>query len=166
MSTTNSYRKNQMGLLPSEKLISAIYEISPKIVHRGSSLLPQTAQTPYFRVSGKVIITHIIGEVTVELGAVATNLDLWSNPTVGADVALCTATEIKTDAVGTLYTITGTLSDALVATTSGAVTSQANAILVTAGTIDLKTTASNTGATKWTLHYIPLDAGSTVTVTA
>ena len=162
MSTINYYRKNQMGLLPSEKLISAIYEISSRIVHRGSSLLPQTAQTAYFRVSGKVIITHIIGEVTVELGAVATNLDLWSNPTVGTDVALCTTVAVASKAVGTMFTITGTLANAMIATTSGAVAEQAAGILVAAGTIDLKASANNTGQTKWVVRYKPVDEGATI----
>ena len=50
----------------------------------------------------------------------------------------------------------------MVATTSGAAASQAAAVLVTAGTIDLSASASKTGQTKWTVHYIPLDNNSTV----
>ena len=143
--------------------VDTILVTTPRIVSKTAANLPQTTQTTYFTVTGRVLITQIVGEVTTEIQNQDCSIDLWSNPTVGADVALCTATEIKTDAVGTLYTITGTLSEALVATTSGAVTAQSNAILVTAGTIDLKTSASNTGATKWTVHYIPLDASSSVT---
>ena len=70
--------------------------------------------------------------------------------------------DIDNDTVGTLYTLTGTLADALIATTSGAVKSQADKILVTAGTIDWKTSATNTGAVKWTIKYIPVDVGSFV----
>jgi len=135
----------------------------PRIVSRNAANLPQTTQTAYFTVTGRVLITQIVGEVTTVIQTQACDLDLWSNPTVGADVALCAVNNITADAEGTVYTITGTLADALVATTSGAVKSQANAVLVTAGTIDLKAAASNSGATKWTLHYIPLDSGSSVT---
>jgi hypothetical protein len=162
MSTTNSYRKNQLGLLPSEKRVAEIHSTSSRIVSRGSALLPQSAQTPYFRVNGRVLITQLVGEVTVVLGATATNLSLVANPTVGADVNLCAVVAIASDAVGTLYTITGTLANAMIATTSGAVAAQASSILVADGTIDLKTSANDTGQTKWTLHYIPLDLGSTV----
>jgi len=162
MSTTTSYRKNQGGLLPSETLISEMYGVSPKVVHRSPSTLPQTVQSPYFTVSGRVIITHIIGEVTSELGATGTNLDLWSNPTVGADVALCAVVAVATDAVGTMYTITGTLANAMIATTSGAVPEQALGVLVARGTIDLKASANNTGSTKWTIRYIPIDSNATV----
>ena len=83
---------------------------------------------------------------------------------VGADVDLCVGLDTTGDAVGTIYNITGTLADTIVATTSGAVIAQASAIIVTAGTIDLDTDDdSSTGKTKWTLHYIPLDENTTVT---
>jgi len=143
-------------------LLKQVISTKSQIVSRTAANLPATTQTAYFTVTGRVLITNIVGEVTTVIQAQTCNIDLWSNPTVGTDVALCAVADINADAVGTLYTITGTLADAIVPTTSGAVKAQANAILVTAGTIDLKTSATNTGATKWTLHYIPLDAGSTV----
>ena len=136
----------------------------PKIVSRDAATLPETTQTPYFTVSGRVLITQIVGEVTEECSGTATNLGLVSNPTVGADVDLCAVVGIASDTVGTIYTITGTLADAMVATASGAVQAQLAPILVAAGTIDLETSATNTGKTKWTLHYIPLDSTATVTV--
>jgi len=144
-----------MAYLPQESQV--------KIVERAKATLPQTTQTPYFTVSGRVLITQIVGEVdTTAIQAQANAMKLISNPTVGADVDLCATVETNGDVVGTIYNITGTLADAMVATTSGAVIAQANSILVAAGTIDLDCAASNTGETKWTVHYIPLDAGSTV----
>jgi hypothetical protein len=162
MSTNTKFRKNQEGLLPSEAIIASIYETYPKIVHKAPVVLPQTAQTPYFRVTGRVLVTHIIGEVTTELDATGTNLDLWSSPSVGADVALCAVVAVASDTVGTLYTVTGTLANAMIATVSGAVSQQAAAILIADGTIDLKTSANNVGATKWTVRYKPIDAGATI----
>jgi len=144
-------------------VIGAVHqENSPRIVERASAALPQTAQTPYFTVSGRVLITRIVGEVTSDLGAVATNLKLIANPTVGADVDLCTAVGVASDAAGTLYTITGTLADAMIATTSGAVQAQPDAVLVADGSIDLDADANDTGETKWAVHYIPLDNGASV----
>jgi len=151
--------------LTSTELTTALTNLNatvPRIVSRTTATLPATTQTPYFTVTGRVLVTQIVGEVTTEVQAQACNMDLWSNPTVGADVALCAVVDINGDAVGTLYAITGTVTDAMISATSGAFTAQASALVVTAGTIDLKTSATNTGATKWTLHYIPLDSGSTV----
>ncbi len=147
--------------------IKAVYdraETQPRIVSRNAATIPDTTQTAYFTVTGRVIITQIVGEVTTVMDATATNIKLISNPTVGVDVDLCAQVGIAEDAVGTLYTITGTLAEAMIATTSGAVKAQANNIIITDGTIDLYSDATQTGATKWTLHYIPLDSGSSVTV--
>lgn len=141
---------------------------TPNTVQRVAANLPQTAQTAYFTVVGRCLITRIVGEVTTIIQDQDCNADLWSNPTVGADVALCAVLNIKTHAVGTMYTITGTFANAMVATTSGAVSPDSmvdyQGILVAAGTIDLKTSASNTGATKWTIQWVPLDPGSYIVV--
>jgi len=47
--------------------IAAIYAAAPRIVSRAASTTPQTAQTAYFTVTGRVKIVNIVGEVTVEL---------------------------------------------------------------------------------------------------
>ena len=147
-----------------QQLKSNIARTSPIIVERPSAIIPDTTQTPHFTITGRVIVTQIVGEVTVIVDSTATDIKLIANPTVGADVDLCAAVTITDDAVGTLYTITGTLADAMIATTSGAVGVQVGGILVTAGTIDLDSTATQTGYTKWTLHYIPLDKNSKVII--
>lgn len=137
-----------------------IYNV--KTVQRAAANLPQTTQTAYFTVSGKVLITGIYGEVTTVIQTQANNTKLVANPTVGADVDLCAVNNITADAVGTIYNITGTLANAMVATTSGAMIAQASPVVVAAGTIDLSCAASNTGATKWTIQYVPVDQGATI----
>jgi hypothetical protein len=143
--------------------ITAILATRPRIVERTSAVLPATTQTPYFTVTGRVLITQIVGEVTIIFDGTGNSLKLIANPTVGADVDLCASVVVTGDAVGTIYTITGTLADAMVATTSGAVQAQVAPILVADGTIDLDATATDaTGSTKWVLHYIPLESGAEV----
>ena len=132
-------------------------------VERAAASLPQTTATAYFTVTGKVLITQIVGEVTTVIQTQANNTKLISNPTVGADVDLCAVNDITADAAGTVYTITGTLADAMVATTSGAAAGQLGAVLVTAGTIDLSCAASSTGATSWVIQYVPFGNASITT---
>lgn len=129
---------------------------------RASSSLPATTATPYFTVTGKVKILNIIGEVTTVFQAQANAVKLIANPTVGADVDLCTTVEGNAAAVGSLFTITGTLANAMIKTVSGAVPSQASPVIVTAGSIDFSAAATSTGATKWTVIYEPIDAGAMV----
>jgi len=135
-----------------------------KTVERATENLPQGTATPYFEVVGRCLLTQVVGEVTTVIQTQANNTKLTANPTVGADVDLCAVNDITADAVGTFYTLTGVLADAMVPTTSGAAEAQSTGILVTDGSIDLSCAASNTGATKWTVHYIPLDAGSAISV--
>lgn len=130
--------------------------------HRAPATLPATTQTPYFTVTGKVKIINIIGEVTTVVQAQANAIKLVSNPTVGADVDLCATVESNAAAVGSLLTITGTLANAMIKTVSGAVPTQAAPVIVTAGSIDLSAAATNTGATKWTVIWEPLEPGAAV----
>lgn len=138
--------------------------IKPQLTARAAANLPQTTTTAYFTVNtGKCLILGIYGEVTTVIQAGANSIKLISNPTTGADVDLCTALDIASHAAGTMYNITGTLTDALVATTSGAFKAQANGVVVAPGTIDLNATASKTGQIKWHVVWLPLEVGASIT---
>lgn len=132
------------------------------VTTRASATLPATTKTPYFTVTGKVKILDIIGEVTTVVQTQACNTKIVATPTVGAAVDMCAVLDITAAAVGSLFTITGTLANAMVKTVSACGVAQAAPLIVTAGTIDLSTAATNTGATKWTVRYEPIDAGAMV----
>lgn len=156
-----------IGLLKGiDTQLDAVDKKLPQTVERQADNLPQSTQESLFTVTGKIRLLHIVGEVTTVIQTQANNTNLVANPTVGADVDLCAVLSITADAVGTMYKITGTLADALVATTSGAFAAQVGEVIVAAGTIDLACAASNTGQVKWTLQYIPLDDGATIVATA
>ena len=135
-----------------------------KQVRRGTANLPQTAAGALFTVAGRVVLMHIVGEVTTAIQTQANNTKLTANGTVGAAVDMCAVLDVTADAVGTLWHITGTLANALQATTSSCGVAQAAPLYVPAGTIDLDCAASNRGQAKWTLRYVPLDVGARVTV--
>lgn len=156
----------QLALMHSGK-ISALpaYGMNPDgsfTTLRASATLPATAATPYFTVTGKVKILDIVGEVTTVVQSQANAIKLIANPTVGADVDMCATVESNAAAVGSIFTITGTLANAMVKTVSGAGAAQATPVLVAAGTIDLSTAATNTGATKWLVRWVPVDPGALV----
>lgn len=133
-------------------------------VDRATATLPQTTASALFTVAGgKVAVLGIVGEVTTEIQNQANNTKIVSNPTTGSDVDLCAVLNIAADEVGCLYGITGTFATAMVGANAGAGVMCAQPVVVPAGTIDLNCAASNTGAVKWSLWYIPLDAGATVT---
>lgn len=131
-------------------------------VNRATAALPQTTQSGLFTVTGRIKLLDIKGVVTTIIQTQANNTKLVANPTVGADVDLCAVNDITADAVGTVYSITGTLANAMVATTSGAGVFQAAPLTIEAGTIDLSCAASNTGSVKWYVEYLPIDPGARV----
>ena len=132
-------------------------------VERATALLPQTAAAPIFNIrGGRVAITQIIGEVTTVIQTQANLTNLVGNPTVGTSVDLCTTLSITAFEVGCLLGITGLNTDALIGIDAGALPGQTRDVILPAGTLDLDCAASNSGAVKWTVFYIPIDDGAWV----
>jgi len=132
-------------------------------VSRATAALPQTtAETLVTITGGRVILANIIGEVTTVIQTQADNTKLVFNPTeTGASTDICAVLNITAKAVGTLFSITGTVATAL---QSGLwlTTTMATPLILSEGTIDLDCAASNTGSVKWDVYYLPLDEGATV----
>jgi hypothetical protein len=138
-----------------------------RVVERATAALPQTTASALFTVAtGRVIVTSIIGEVTTVIQTQANNTKLTFDPTAaGATQDLCAVLDITADAVGTMYSITGTpataMQDALNFLPSSKVL--ARPLILKPGSVLLDCAASNTGSVKWTLCYWPLDTGASVT---
>jgi len=137
-----------------------------RMVNRATAALPQSAAGALFTITGgRVIVTSIIGEVTTVIQTQADATKLTFDPTdAGATQDLCATTDITADAVGTMYSITGTpgtaLQDALNFLPSNKLL--ALPLILKPGSVLLDCAASNTGSVKWTLTYWPLDSGAAV----
>lgn len=135
-------------------------------VERATAALPQTTQSALFTVTGgRVLVTSIVGEVTTVIQTQADNTKLQFDPTdAGATQDLCAVLDITADAVGTMYSITGTpataMGDAL--NFMSADKMLARGMVLKPGSILLNCAASNTGQVKWDLTYVPLDTGAAV----
>lgn len=133
-------------------------------VTRPAAALPATTSGNLFAVSGPVLITSINGTVTTAIQNQACLIKLEAFLTSAAaatDMSNATGTDAANQGVGKLFGITGTPS---AAGTFGYAISQNNEMIVNGpGFIRLNTSATNTGAMSWTLTYIPLTAGATVT---
>lgn len=135
-------------------------------VDRAAATLPATTATAYFTVAGgTVLITGLVGEVTTVVQTQANDTKWTANPTTGTSVDMCAALDISADEAGCLYGITGTPANAMVGTNAGLTTMMATGIVVNIGTLDFTCAATNTGATKWSLWYVPLELGATVVST-
>ncbi len=132
-------------------------------VDKAAATLPATATQNLFTVAGgRITLLGLLGEVTTALGATATNAKIISTPTVGTAVDLCAVLAVASKEAGTLFGITGILSEAMVGANAGATILQQRPVVVPAGVIGLNTSATDTGATKWTAWYVPLDELATL----
>jgi hypothetical protein len=133
-------------------------------VDRATATLPQTTAGALFTIAGgRVLLTSIVGEVTTVIQTQANNTKLTANPTTGTSVDICAALDITADEAGCLYGITGLFSDALLGSDAGATVLPRNGVVLPIGTLDLDCAASNTGSVKWSITYVPLDDGASVT---
>lgn len=142
-------------------------------VQKAAAILPASTTQTLFTISGgRVVVTALIGEVTTVFDGTVNSLSVEADPTVGAAADLAAATVCTSDIAGTLYTVHGIQAALLgtqkeggteVPTHAVAKTPVGGGFVVPAGVIQLKTTATDTtGATKWTLVYVPLDDGASV----
>lgn len=134
-------------------------------VDRTTSALPATTDLTLFTVTGgRVIITSLVGEVTTAIQAQANAVKIKSVPTTGTSKDISGTLDINGYEVGALVSLDGTaLSTALSGTNAGgALITKPGGIIVPVGAIKLNTAATNTGAMKWSITYIPYEQGASV----
>lgn len=134
-------------------------------VQRATAVLPATTQAAIFTIAGgQVLVTSLIGTFTVAGSATATTLKITGNPTAGTDVDLATATAVTSKEVGSIITLPAALAGAVTVANAGGTTMPiGSGLILNPGTLDIVTSATNTGSVKWDLTYIPLDTGASVT---
>lgn len=134
-------------------------------VEKASATLPATTTQNLFTIAGgRVLVTHLIGEVTTIVQAQACNLKVSSDPTTGSTVDVASNLDINAFEAGAILVVEGDAT-ALIGTAAGAGFAPAlNALpfVLPIGTVTITTSATNTGATKWKLWYLPLDDGASV----
>lgn len=133
-------------------------------VSRATAVLPAGATGHIFTVSGgKIVVTSLVGEVTVACDSTVTTLKVTSTPTTGTAVDLTSATAVTSKEIGALISLPLTLGGALNVQNAGAgEVPGAVGFVVPIGNIDLITSATNVGSVKWILTWVPLDDAGTV----
>lgn len=117
---------------------------------------------------GRVLLTSLVGRVTVAMGATTSNLKLVYNPTAaGTSFDMCTAVDVASDAVEQTYYITGSVASTGALLVGGAV-GQANPVfedgyLIQNGALEANFSADATAGTiEWTVTWLPYDDGASL----
>jgi hypothetical protein len=151
------------AMIQGDQVRSVVLGVS---VSRAAALLPATTQAAIFTVAGgKVLVTSLVGEVVVVMPATTNTTKVTGNPTTGTDVDWTTAVSTASAEAGSIITLGVTAGGALVVKNAGGGNGLGYVGFVAQiGTLDLVTTGTAaTGTVKWTLTYVPLDAGASVT---
>lgn len=143
--------------------------LGTKVTRAAADILDGTTTSLFTISGGRILLTHISLEVTTAaVDNTASNTKLVSNPTVGTDMDLCANLDVDSDEAGSLYSITGTITDALQGGSGGGAPALAKPIELPEGTIDLVSAAdAGTGGAlvKCEMWYIVLDSGASVAST-
>jgi hypothetical protein len=133
-------------------------------VDRATATLPQTTNAAIFNiVGGRVRVNLLIGEVTTIIQAQANATKLIGTPTTGSAVDICATADINALEVGGKLVPVGVLATALGKTNAGAAAGTTTPIILAIGTLNLSCAASSTGSIKWSVWYVPVDDGATMT---
>jgi hypothetical protein len=142
--------------------------LGTRVANASPKTVPQAATATVFTVTGgRVLVTSLTGVVTTVIAGTTPALKLVATPTVGTANDICGAATITADEVGTQYAVAGTSITTALNTSgngSGAVYASNAAFSVATGTIGHNVSAADaTGAIRWTLTYVALDNGASVT---
>jgi hypothetical protein len=123
-----------------------------------------SAPDALFDVTGKCMITLMVGEVT---SVIATSTSMSLNTSTN-DQVIVASTQITTDAAGTIYLVSGDPDLAF----NGAVAPGVDAafskdghvapFIVNDDQIEMNVNSAGTGLVDWTLYYLPLEDSATV----
>lgn len=134
-------------------------------VPRAAANLPATATTTFFTVTGPVLLTALILEVTTAVQAQANAIKWRMTPTGGSVGDISGTIDVNAFAVGELIVLQGptdagavTQAPTRVGLTTGAtgITLVSRPIILLSGALGLNTAATNTGAVKAHLCYKPV----------
>jgi hypothetical protein len=128
--------------------------------------------------NGRVNITSLTGVDSTVIQSQATTLSVGNKPTGGASATatLCATADLNGKPVGTSLAVPAAKASALIVSGAdgtvvfngssggqGIPVSSGGLAIVPAGTIQVTTVATSTGAIIWSVTYVPYDVGATVT---
>ena len=136
------------------------------VTRAAEDILDGTQSTLFTVAGGRVLLLGLVAEVSVAaVDATPSATSFVTNPTVGTDMAMCATLDVNAHENGSMYSITGIVTDALAGGSGGGAMHMAGGIVVPEGTIDLLSAAdAGTGGAVLAVEvwYIPLDAGATI----
>jgi len=137
-----------------------------KVDRAAADLQSGVAISVYTISTGRILLFGFVGEVVSAIGTGTTpDLKFQSNPTTGTTTDLCATLNIADDAAGTLYTMTGIITDALLRSEHGGIRDPlwGNPFVIPIGAIEAICDENVAGTIKLSAWWLPLDDGAELT---
>lgn len=130
----------------------------PRVTYRATAVVPDNGQAAIFTVSNaNCLVYGLYGRLTVAMDATACNMSVRANPTDGADLNITAATAVANTAQYVMVSMSGIFTQNINLDGAGAAEGlQASPFIVAPGTIDLLTTATQTGSIEWWIRWTEL----------
>jgi hypothetical protein len=129
----------------------------------GNTPLANSATTIFTVSGGRILLKYLVGTVTTVIQSQATTVQFISTPTAGTAVNLSNSTgDLNGKEVGASVTLATTLGGTAVVNNHGANVLAQPPHIVDIGNITVTMGAASTGALKYDLIYVPLDAAAQV----
>lgn len=130
---------------------------------RATAVLTGGTNDLYTISGGRILVTQILGELTIVMQGIASSIRLIATPGTGTARNMCASLLVNAYAEGDILGITGVNTDAMLPPASSSVIeAQTFGVIVQEGVISLWDNLANTGSIRWTLKWIPLDTGAAV----
>lgn len=141
-------------------------KLGKKVTKAAADIIDGTQKALFTVSGGRVLLTSLSVETAVAaIAAGLCNVKFRTNPTVGTDMDLSANLDIDGDEVGSLYSLSGIVTDATTGGSGGGAMAMQRPIIVAEGTIDLVSSSDGgsggaTGVSE--LWYFPLDNTASV----
>lgn len=150
--------------IPQDATFSSL--LGYKVLKADANLPQSTTETAFTIAGGRVLITRLTAEIGTVVETQACNLSVIINPTTGTSGTVASTLDITATEAGGIGIVEGDgtafiMIDA--GTTWAAAGNGFQPFEANIGSIDVLTSASNTGTIKWEIWYIPLETGAVVT---
>lgn len=127
-----------------------------------------SAPDALFDVTGKCLITLMVGEVT---STIATSTSMSINSSTN-DLVISASTQITTDAIGTLYVVSGDIGLGFNAGTAPAIDGAVMDVgtiapfIINDDQIEMNVNSAGTGLVDWDVWYWPLEINAVIVAAA
>lgn len=150
----------------SERDYAADVAFGMRVDRAATSVAGATTKSVFTVASGNIIVYGLVAESTTGQAAGASAVTWNSTPTTGTAINLSAGVgDINAHEAGGFVSLTGTLADNTLVSNAGAAQLLTTPLIIPPGVIGFATAGNTVGSYKFSIWYVPAEAGAYVYAT-